>query len=89
MYLYHSGEEEKKTRNQNTAESRFYGPATSCDELGKLGYTLNGLYLVDCKDKPSKDRLEVIICRFKQPNGSKEGNGKTDFYLDLYFLFSF
>ena len=85
MFLYHSGEEEKKTRNQNTAESRFYGPATSCDELGKLGYTLNGLYLVDCKDKPSKDRLEVIICRFKQPNGSKEGNGKTDFYLDLYF----
>ena len=28
----------------------FYGPATSCQELGRLGYTLNGLYLQLGKD---------------------------------------
>ena len=79
MFFNYSGEEKNKTINRNAAESRFYGPATSCGELGKLGYTLNGLYLVDCKDKSNKGRIEVIICRFKQPNGSKEGNNKYIF----------
>ena len=74
MFLNYSGEEKNKTGIRNAAESRFYGPATSCDELGKLGYTLNGLYLVDCKDKSNiRGRIEAILCRFKQPNGSKEG----------------
>ncbi len=58
---------------KNETETRFYGPATSCEELGKLGYTLNGLYLVDCADKSMEGKIEVIECRFKQPHGSKEG----------------
>jgi len=57
----------------NTEITRFYGPATSCNELEMLGYTLNGLYFVDCKDKSNKGKIEVIECRFKQPHGSKQG----------------
>jgi len=67
LYL-NSGEPKNETD-----EARFYGPATSCEELGKLGYTLNGLYLVDCKDISKKGNIEVIECRFKQPQDSKEG----------------
>ena len=58
---------------ENESKTGFYGPASSCEELGMLGYTLNGLYLVDCKDKSIKGKIEVIECRFKQPQGSKEG----------------
>jgi len=68
VLYFNSGEPKNETD-----EARFYGPATSCEELGKLGYTLNGLYLVDCKDKSLKVKIEVIECRFKQPHGSKEG----------------
>ena len=32
----------------------FYGPPTSCSELGALGHTLNGYYLVKRKDKLKK-----------------------------------
>jgi len=29
--------------------TRLYGPATSCVEISKLGYSLNGYYLVEGK----------------------------------------
>ena len=65
--MFYRGDDKNKTK-------RFYGPATNCNELGKLGYTLNGLYLVDCKDQSKKSiKIEVIYCQFKQPNGIKEG----------------
>jgi len=68
-----SGKPKNNTGNDET-ETHFYGPATTCEELAKLGYTLNGLYLVDCKDKSKRGiQIEVIECRFKQPFGSKEG----------------
>ena len=69
---FNSGKPKNNT-DENESETRFYGPASSCVELGKLGYTLNGLYLVDCADKSQKGKIEVIECRFKQPQGSKEG----------------
>ena len=59
--MLYRGDDKNKTK-------RFYGLATSCNELGKLGYTLNGLYLVDCKDQSKKS----IYCQFKQPNGIKK-----------------
>ena len=70
IYIYFNSE---KRQNNTESKTRFYGPASSCEELGILGYTLNGLYLVDCKDKSIKGKIEVIECRFKQPQGSKEG----------------
>ncbi len=57
----------------------FYGPATGCNDLGKLGYTLNGYYLVHGKEKQSSDsssniisQIEVVECRFRQK--PKTGN---------------
>lgn len=73
IYLFYSNSGKSKNDTENESETRFYGPASSCEELGKLGYTLNGLYLVDCKDRSKKGKVEVIECRFKQPPGSKEG----------------
>ena len=74
IYLFYLNSGNPKNETEIESETRFYGPATSCEELGKLGYTLNGLYLVDCKDKSKKGvKIEVIECRFKQPPGSKEG----------------
>ena len=62
-----------KTDTKDESITPFYGPASSCKELERLGYTLNGLYLVDCKDKSLNGKIELIECRFKQPHGSKEG----------------
>ena len=43
----------------------FYGPPTNCIGLGKLGYTLNGYYLV--KESNNGGQIEVILCRFQLP----------------------
>ena len=64
---------DKNTTDEDDGRSyRFYGPATGCDELGKLGYTLNGYYLVNGK-RPNKtlnnismNQLEVVECSFHQ-----------------------
>lgn len=53
---------------------RFYGPPTSCNELGKLGYTLNGYYLVNGVN--SKRQIEIILCQFKSPHGFNLGKLK-------------
>jgi len=57
----------------------FYGPPTNCIELGKLGYTLNGYYLV--KESNNGGQIEVILCRFQLPslknNESKKKNKST------------
>lgn len=64
---YFSGKE------KNYTETRFFGPATSCEEMGKLGYTLNGLYLVNGKRELSKNEIGVVFCRFKLPHGTEAG----------------
>ena len=50
-------------------DTTFYGPATNCNELGNLGYTLNGYYLVKGNDESKS--IEAVFCRFKLPRGSK------------------
>ena len=55
----------------------FYGPATSCQELGRLGYTLNGLYLLLGKDSNSnkkKKDIQIVQCEFHQPQMESESN---------------
>ena len=68
----------KKDRNNETEieanAKRFYGPPTSCDDLNKLGYTLNGYYLIKAKEKLDASRIQVTYCRFHQPTGVKQGN---------------
>ena len=47
--------------------------ATNCQELLKIGYTLNGFYLVKGNSTINKTNIEIVDCIFKHPNGSKEG----------------
>ena len=64
----------KKEKNVTRAsQEKFYGPASSCLEISKLGYTLNGYYLVKGKNQTKNDQVEVLGCRFNHPNGLKEG----------------
>jgi len=57
--------------NENQKSSIFYGPPTNCSDLSRLGYTLNGYYLVKSVTDISKySNLETVYCAFKQPEGS-------------------
>jgi len=40
--------------------------------MGNLGYTLNGFYIVNGEDEFKKKRVEIVLCRFKLPQGSKD-----------------
>jgi len=70
--LYNSGKGKNKTENGNQANLKFYGPANNCKELGILGYTLNGFYLVNGKDQSNHSGIEVVFCRFKVPKGFEQ-----------------
>ncbi len=66
----------KKSKNM-TIPQPFFGPATNCSELSKLGYTLNGFYLVKPKVSPTANttdnivtKLDAVYCSFKQPEGT-------------------
>ena len=51
-------------------EQEFLGPPTSCETLAKLGYTLNGFYLIKGNDRKSNDdkinKIQTVFCQFKQ-----------------------
>ena len=51
---------------------RFYGPAASCEELLKIGYTRNGFYLVKGIAASNIKHVELVDCLFKNPKGIKE-----------------
>jgi len=51
----------------------FYGPATSCEELLKIGFTRNGFYLVKSSATSNNSHVEVVDCLFNHPNGDNEG----------------
>ena len=70
-----SGKEKNETEERVTVK-RFYGPPCNCSELGKLGYTLNGYYLVRGKEQQplitsGNNKIEIIEGSFQQ-----EANGK-------------
>ncbi len=69
-FYYYSGKEKTKGEISNT---RFYGPAKSCEELLKIGYTRNGFYLVKGNVTSSKSHVEIVDCLFANPSGVKEG----------------
>jgi len=53
---------------------RFYGPPTNCSDLTRLGYTLNGFYLVKAASSNNSTKnpvsnethIKTIFCAFKQ-----------------------
>lgn len=63
---------DKKNQTNNQQIKRFYGPPTNCSDLTKLGYTLNGFYVVRPINYGSniEAKLETIFCAFKQPEGT-------------------
>ena len=64
-----SGREKTSSEEQNIPKP-FYGPPRSCSDLGKLGFTLNGYYLVNASI--SSTTIEVVLCRFQLPQGNNE-----------------
>jgi len=66
-----SGNEKTETEEEHVAKP-FFGPPNNCVELAKLGYTLNGYYLVNASKISSK--IEVVLCRFQLPSGVNESN---------------
>ena len=56
----------------------FYSPPTNCIELEKIGYTLNGYYLVNGSE--NSNQVEVVLCRFKLP----PGNNTESIYRAVY-----
>jgi len=46
---------------------QFFGPPTNCHEVGQLGYTLNGYYLIKRRDDSNENgKIGVVYCRFQQ-----------------------
>jgi len=56
-------------KNNKSHVNIFYGPPTNCSDLSKLGYTLNGFYLVKSPiiTNASTAEIETIHCSFRQP----------------------
>ncbi len=65
IFSLNSRKDSENIEEQTTFE-RFYGPPTSCNELRKLGYTLNGFYLVNGVN--DRHQIEIIYCQFKSPH---------------------
>ena len=73
QFVFCSEKTNKQIDKENaTDDTHFYGPATNCNELGKLGYTLNGYYLVKGNGESYIHQgIEVVFCRFQLPPNSK------------------
>jgi len=66
--------EKNNIEENKVVMERFYGPPKSCTELGKLGYTLNGYYLVN--GTASSHHIEISLCKFQQPLATTESKEK-------------
>ena len=60
--------------HQRQKTTIFYGPPTYCSDLSRLGYTLNGYYLVKTNAGNEVINLKGIYCAFKQPEGSMDSS---------------
>ncbi len=70
LHILYSGNNDNKNGGKS---QQFYGPATNCDELGQLGYTLNGYYLVKrATDSTMKGNIGIVYCQFQQLHAGQE-----------------
>jgi len=77
---------ERKNDTADNYPPKFYGPPTSCSDLTKLGYTLNGFYqvnpILNVQSKNSTDdllaQLETVYCAFKQPEETLNASSKVE-----------
>ena len=57
----------EKERGDSDQSKQFFGPPTNCHEIGQLGYTLNGYYLIKRRDDSNENgKIGVVYCRFQQ-----------------------
>jgi len=61
---------EKNDTEEENVPKPLYGPPSNCTDLAKLGYTLNGYYLVN--GSKININIEVVLCRFQLPSGVNE-----------------
>ena len=60
----------------------MYGLPANCNDLGRIGYTLNGFYLV----KGTNNRtIDIVLCRFQQPTNGNECKFKKKWSNVLWF----
>jgi len=65
----------EKDKNYGEKNQKVSGPATNCNELALLGYSLNGYHLIKKKDKSKyKTKIAVVYCQFQQLPSQKQGN---------------
>ena len=74
IFCENSGRDKNDTGQENIPKL-FYGPPGNCADLSKLGYTLNGYYLVN--GSKSSNSIEVVLCRFQLP--SRGDNNDSNF----------
>lgn len=55
-----------KITDEQMVQQRKSNNPTNCNDMGKLGYTLNGYYLVNGSDNVER-LFGVVFCRFKLP----------------------
>ena len=65
IFCENSGRDKNDTGQENIPKL-FYGPPGNCADLSKLGYTLNGYYLVN--GSKNSNIIEVVLCKFQLPS---------------------
>jgi len=51
-------------RRGREEEKPFIGPPSNCNDLNKIGHTLNGLFLVK-ENSTTNSKISVIFCDFQ------------------------
>ena len=64
-----------KTEDDSKTGIKFYGPPTNCSELEKLGYTLNGYYLVKNNNPSNRNKIVTVYCAFRPAQELKINQG--------------
>jgi len=70
LLFFNSGKQNETDGEQKNVQ-RVYGNPFSCRDVGMLGYTLNGYYLVN--GSGIAQRFGVAFCQFKLPPGTTKG----------------
>ena len=83
-HFYHISDGKSKNKTEEKPVQRFNSNPTNCDDIGKLGHTLNGFYIVNGSD--SRGRFVVTFDQFQlQQTGSKKRKGKDSCYKFIEF----
>ena len=79
-YFFYSGSVKNKNERENTSTTHFNGPATSCEELLKMGFTRNGFNLLKGNTMSNNSQIEIANCAFQflNRNGVRKSKKKIN-----------